>query len=40
MAAGIGIMILGILSVYSLLFTEEFTANHTEELKVVKDPIF
>ena len=33
-------MILGILSVYSLLFTEEFTANHTEELKVVKDPIF
>ena len=31
-AAGIGILILGFLSLYSLFYTEEFTANRTEEL--------
>lgn len=38
-AAGIGILILGFLSLYSLFYTEEFTANRTEELELVKDPV-
>lgn len=38
-AAGIGILILGFLSLYSLFYTEEFTANRTEELELVHDPV-
>ena len=36
-AAGIGILILGFLSLYCLFYTEEFIANHTEEMQLVKD---
>lgn len=40
-AAGIGILILGFLSLYCLFYTEEFVANRTEELQLVKDsPVF
>lgn len=38
-AAGIGILILGFLSLYSLFYTEKFTANHSEELEVSRDPV-
>ena len=38
-AAGIGILIVGFLSLFSLFYTEEFTANRTEELVLTKDPV-
>ena len=38
-AAGIGILILGFLSLFSLFYTEEFTKNRTEELELVRDPV-
>ena len=34
-AAGIGILILGFLSLFSLFYTEEFTKNRAEELELV-----
>ena len=38
-AAGIGILILGFLSLFSLFYTEEFTKNRAEELELVRDPV-
>ena len=39
-AAGIGLLILAGLSLYSLRYTQEFIANNTETLVEARDPLF